>query len=635
MDRVRHLEQEILKHKELYYSGKAEISDEAYDKLEEELRSLAPNSYALSIVGSTVKSTDKVTHAKKMLSLNKTYKLEELVSWKGEHDLLSTFKIDGSSCSLIYEDGKLFVAKTRGDGSHGENITPKALWIDLIPKDILEKTNLEVRGEIYCTESDFAHLSEKMIELGLERPTSLRNIVAGLLGRKDHIQLAKYLEFQAFELIGDLGLKTEVDKIKLLKKLGFQVPEYNLNKNKKDIEKVLEDAKEFIADGDYLIDGMVFTINDITQHAEMGYTAHHPRYKMAFKFPGETKVTSIESIGWQVSRNGNCTPVANVAPVELSGAMIGRVTLHNYGIVRDFNLKAGDEIEIIRSGEVIPKFLSVKKDSGNPFEKPSHCPSCGTELNEVDIRLICPNKLACPSQVKETILNFIQKIGIDDLSSKRLDEMLEKGLVKSIPDLYKLQEDDFFKLDKVKEKLANKLYTSIQKSKEVDLITFLSSLGLTGGAYNKCEKIVQNGFDTLEKVRALSVETLSSLESFAVKSSTDFLLSLNEKSEIIDQLFANGLKIKKAEVSSGEGNLAGKAFCITGTLTKKRSDIAKMIKNAGGNVVSSVSKNTDYLVTNDTESSSSKFKKAKELGTPILNETKLEELINGTSENSF
>lgn len=391
------------------------------------------------------------------------------------------------------------------------------------------------------------------------------------------------------------------------------------------IEKSLEETIEFASKGNYLIDGMVFSINDLRLHKEMGETAHHPRYKMAFKFEGLSKETDILDINWSVSRNGILTPIALVEEVELSGAKIGRVTLHNYGIVKQNELKPGDRIEIIRSGEVIPKFLSVVKSKKGNHKFPSKCPSCGGDTTVDDIRIFCTNP-NCPAVLKETILNFIQKIGIEDLSSKRLDEMLLKGLIKSIPDLFKLKEEDFYKLDKVKEKLAKKLYENINGAKKTDLITFLSALGISGGAFNKCEKVVLAGHNSIEKIKKLTPEKLIEIDSFAEKSAKDFFDSISSKFKLIDDLIAAGIKIKKSEavVSSA---LAGKKVCMTGTLSIGRTEMEGKLRAHGLQIVSSVSKNTDYLLTNDKDSASSKTKKAKSLNIPIINEKDLETLL--------
>lgn len=624
---VEQLEKEIIKHKNLYYLGKPEISDFEYDALEEKLKEIKPDSYVLELVGQTIFSTDKVAHESKMLSLAKTYKVDELSKWKGSEEILSTFKIDGSSCSIIYSEGKFNNAKTRGDGRFGENISNKMILIEDVPKKISRPINFEVRGEVYCTEENFLKLSQEMESRGLEKPTSLRNIVAGLLGRKENIDLAQYLNFQAFEFISDdVELSTEQEKFHFLMDNGFSTPEFFINKSIDDLNDRINEAKEFMTMGNYLIDGIVFSYNKLSLHRELGETAHHPRYKMAFKFQGDTKTTRILSISWQVSRNGILTPVGNVEPVELSGAKVSRVTLHNFGMVKQNQLKVGDEIEIVRSGEVIPKFLQVITPSSSEFSFPKQCPSCAQDIEEKDIRLICNNKF-CPDKVKDEILNFIQKIGIEDLSSKRLEEMIKLEFIKDIPSLYELTLEQLLTMDKVKDKLANKIIDNINKSKEANLITFLSALGINGGAYNKCEKIVNHGVDTIDKVMSLTVNQLEHIEGFAEKSATEFVNSLQSKKEIVEKLKGYGFTFNHKIANTKESSISGLKFCITGTLSRKRSELQKIIKDNGGIVQSGVSKETNYLVTNDTESSSSKFKKAKSLDIPIISEDKLFELI--------
>ncbi|HLT22218.1 MAG TPA: NAD-dependent DNA ligase LigA [Bacteriovoracaceae bacterium] len=624
--RIKELEKLLLYHKELYYKGRPVISDEAYDKLEMELKELDPVNPILEVVGSFFDSvSDKVPHQRKMLSLDKTYEQDSLLKWKGAETVISVFKIDGSSCSLIYQNGKLELAKTRGDGSYGENVTSKVMYIKDVPLHT-GTGDFEVRGEIYCSESGFAHIAEEMKKLGLEIPTSQRNIVAGLLGRKENIHLAKHLSFKAFDYISNEKFEFEHQKLDHLKKLDFDIPEYQIHKNKKSIEEAIAEAEEFMGKGDYLIDGLVFVYDRLAMHDRLGETSHHPRYKIAYKFAGETKNTTIQSIEWGVSRNGRLTPVAHVEPVELSGAMISRVTLHNYGMVKNFDLKPGDVIEIIRSGEVIPKFLSVITRNVGHYSAPAHCPSCESVLVIDDIWLNCINK-NCPSKNKEEILNYIHKAGIDDLSGKRLDEMINKGLVARIPDLYKLEIDDLYKLDKVKEKLAQKIYGNIQKTKELKLSTFISAIGVEGVSIAKCEKIINAGYSTLEKIQNITLDQMMNIEGFAEKSSNFIIASLNEKKELIEDLLRLGVKVQSEDIVIGEGVLGGKKFCITGELSISRNDMAQKIKSNGGLVVSSVSKNTDFLLTNETDSTSSKFVKAKALGIKIITEDEFNQMI--------
>lgn len=629
VSRIQQLEKLILHHKERYYTGKSEISDEKYDKLESELKRLDPQNPVLHLVGyKQIDPISKAGHQKKMLSLDKTYEESDLEKWIGKEEVVSVFKIDGSSCSLVYEDGHLLLAKTRGDGSVGENITRKAIFIPDIPKSVKGLENFEVRGEVYCEESQFFHLSEEMKGLGLDAPTSQRNIVAGLLGRKENIQLCRFLSFKAFDLIANEKFKKEHEKLDLLKSLGFTTPEYQIHKGTKLLSSTIKEAKDFMSAGDYLIDGLVFIYDDLKIHNELGETSHHPRYKIAFKFAGDTKITTINEIEWGVSRNGTLTPVALVAPVELSGAMIGRVTLHNFGLAKNFELKSGDKIEIIRSGEVIPKFLGVSERAPGKFIYPKRCPSCESELKIEDIWLLCEND-RCPSKVKEEILNYIHKVGIEDLSDKRLEELINKGLVETIPDLYRLSEQDFLILDKVKEKLASKMFENISKTKEQTLTQFISAIGVEGVSTAKSEKIIAQGYNTIDKILELTPEKMVAIEGFAEKSSNEIVKSLKRKESLIRELLEVGIKLKTDEINSGEGPLAGLKFCITGELTSPRAEFEKLIKKNGGVMVSSVSKNTSYLITNETDGSSSKFVKAKDLAIPIITENKLLKMIEG------
>jgi DNA ligase (NAD+) len=625
--KIKELEAEIIRHKNLYYSGKAEISDLEFDRLEDELRKIDPNNYVLEVIGSTQLGDNKIAHENKMLSLDKTYKFEDLIKWAKGHDLVSTFKIDGSSCSIIYDEGKFKLAKTRGDGSFGENITSKALFIDEIPKKIKNKNIIEVRGEIFCTEENFYKIFNEMKNLELDTPSSQRNIVAGLLGRKENIFLNRFLSFQAFEVIFNKSeCKNEVEKFHELQKNKFNIPDFTYHKDEKNIQKSIDEAQLFMSEGGYLIDGLVFTYNDLSLHEELGSTAHHPRYKMAFKFQGDTKKTTIINIEWGVSRNGTLTPVANVEPIELSGATVSRVTLHNFGLVIQNNLKVGDEIEIIRSGEVIPKFLQVIKSKKGSASFPEKCPSCNQKIYQEEIRLICKNE-NCPEKKLDEILNFVQKIGIEEISQKRLKEMIKVGIVKNIDDLFYLTKEDFLKLDKVKDKLADKFVETINNSKKVELVTFLASLGIKGGAFNKCEKIVNSGFNTVDKILKLDVKHLMEVDTFAEKSASEFISSLTQKRPLIEKLVNEvGFKFEKKRNASEKLN--NKSFCITGSLSMKRSDMEKIIKENGGIVMSDVSKNLSYLVTNDKESTSSKFVKASKLGIPIINEDTLMRLIN-------
>lgn len=634
--RLQELEDLIIRHKNLYYQGKAEISDEEYDALEEELLNTYPESPVLQMVGAKKLQKAKIKHDKKMLSLEKTYDEEKLKAWIDGHEVISMYKYDGSACSLIYENNTLVTAKTRGDGEFGEDILSKVIFIKDIPKRLTNsgEEKIEVRGEVYCTEENFLELSKEMKNKKLETPNSIRNIVAGILGRKDHVDLSRYLSFSAFEILSKSEYISEGEKFKELKRMNFKVPEIKICKKWTDVQSEIEKVKRFFTDGEFLIDGLVFVYNDITFSKELGETSHHPKNKIAFKFKGESKITTLKNIEWNISRNGRCTPVGIVDPIELSGALVSRVTLHHLGIVETFQLKSGDKIEIIRSGEVIPKFIRVVESSKSELEIPNTCPSCNHKLIKEEHWLVCENT-HCPEKVLQEILYFIKSLGIEEISFMRLKEMLSSGLINKnspLKSLFSLKKEDFLKLDKVKEKLALKFEEQIKKARIVSLQSFMVSLGIEGLGATKVQKIIDAGYTSLKKILNLKFEEIIQIEGFAELTAKAIIQGLEEKSKMITELLDAGVRVLDAQTTSNniekeKLRLYNLKICITGTLSKPRNEIEKLIRENGGILQDSVNKETKYLVTNDIDSNSSKFVKAKKLNIPIINENELNNLI--------
>lgn len=631
IEQIDLLAKEVLKHKRLYYKGTPEIEDEEYDKLEEQLKKYDPDNQVLKMVGSDFFSSKKIKHSKKMLSLDKKYEIKELTSWINQNEVVGLFKMDGSSASVIYKNGKLSLVKTRGDGEYGENITAPAIYIkSLIGNIDIIEDETEIRGEIVCSHGDFEKLSKEMIKRGLDKPKSPRNVVAGILGRKDHIDLAKYLTFYAFDLLSNIDYRSEMDKINKLEQLKFKCPNPVIINNEKELLNFIEKTKEYMSSGDFLIDGSVFIFNNLSEQINLGYTSHHPKYKMAFKFQSEGEVTALENIEWQISRFGVYTPVGIVSPVEMDGATISKVTLHNLKTVKMFNLKKEDEIKIVRSGEVIPKFLEVVNSSNHKLEIPDKCYFCNTKLKEDDVRLICENS-SCIGRKEEYILNFIQKIGIDDLSGKRVRAMMNHGLIKDIPDIFKITLKDLLELPNTKERMANKLLKNIEKSKETNIIKFLSSLNFTGGARKSTELLIENGYNSWESLFSLKEENLLEIKGFAKKKAKDYIESLNENRKLISELIELGFVITFPIMEKSSNSLEGLIFCITGDLQefKSRKELEMLIKANGGKSSSSVSSQTSYLICNE-KSSSSKYKKAEDLGVTIITEKEfLEKVSNG------
>jgi DNA ligase (NAD+) len=624
-ERVTDLASKIIYHKKAYYQGRPEISDVDYDLLEESLRQIAPNHPVLSLVGSggVEGANPKVVHDQPMLSLNKTYDLGDLLDWVEGHEVTGTLKVDGLSVSLVYQGGTLVLAKTRGSGREGEDVTAKLQWVgDAIPS-LAEPLDLEIRGELYCKESSFLHLADEMVSLNLERPSSPRNIVAGVLGRKSFGELARYFNFFAFDVIGLQNVSTEMEKYNWLASSGFSLPEVRLLKTPGDVETYLNHVKGIMADGEIGCDGAVFSYNDLALHQALGSTAHHPRYKNSFKWQGETARSKIMRIDWATSRLGVVTPVAVIEPVVLSGATITNVTLHNAGHVKSYNLKTGDLIEIVRSGEVIPKFLFVVSPASGQVSLPSKCPSCGSLLVADDIRIRCIAARDCPAQMSGAILNWIRAVEIDDLSEKRLQSMIEAGLVKKIPDLYRISVEGLLTLPATKQKMAEKLWRHIQETKSVDLAKFLNGLGIEGTGLTSWEKILEHHKD-LNSVLEMTEGDLIAIDGFAEKSAAQIVQGLKRNRPLVMELMELGVHpVAPKKVLLGEQKLAGMQIVITGALSKPRKEVESLIKAAGGKLSSAVSGATSVLVTNEQDSGSSKMKKARELGVPVWSEAEL------------
>ena len=628
-DVISELADKILTHKKLYYGGKPAISDAVYDKFEDQLKNLAPHHPVLSYVGTEVASdSEKVTHAEPMLSLQKTYEVNDLYRWAEGQEVIGTLKVDGVSMSLVFDKGKLEMAKTRGNGVVGENVTGKIRWVSDVIPNIPSQGRIEIRGEIYCTEDSFLRLTEAMLQLGLDRPVSPRNIVAGQLGRKSHSDLVRFFQFFAFSIVdyeSVLGLKTEMDAFKVLTDWGFNLPQPKILKSAAEIDSYLTDVKKVMEADNVPIDGAVFSYNRLAIQQDLGNTAHHPRYKMSFKWQGVTAESVIRDFSWQTSRLGIVTPVAIIEPVTLSSAQITNITLHNAAHVQAYNLKVGDRIEIVRSGEVIPKFLQVISPGKGSYRWPANCPSCNGALEFDDVRLKCHNISGCPAQLSGVILNWIRCAEIDDLSEKRLVPLVEKGLVKTMADLYRLKLEDFYAIPQTKEKMATKLFANIQKSRNLPLAAFLNGLGIEGAGQTTWEKLLEV-FPTLGALFSATPGEIVEVEGFAEKTANQIVQGLLSRKELITDLLKAGVSPVVSEQQGDDGGdkpLAGKTLVLTGAFSLPRSEVEKAIKSAGGKTASAVSKTTFVVVTDDPTSNSSKMKKARDLGVLVWSEEDL------------
>jgi DNA ligase (NAD+) len=617
-------EREYLRHKDLYYSGKPEISDEEFDSLEDDIRSTIPNSPVLSQVGLKLKDKTKylIKHNKKMLSLDKTREVKNIISWANGETLIVSVKEDGTATSLVYnEDNNFVLAKTRGDGTFGKNITNNFQHVTF-PRHINHsQKSIEIRGESVITQSNFDMLIGDCKKRGIDQPKSIRNIVAGLLSpaRERDIDLAKYVDFVAYEVIG-VDVKTEEEMFTLLESWKFKTPLWF--KIKDTIEKVTKDYADSKDTLHYLSDGLVFTINDKKTQIDRGSTEHHFKGKMAFKLKSETGITTVLDIIEKTNRTGKVSFVAIVKPIFLSGGNITKVTLHNASQVKLHQLAIGDEIEITRSGEVIPKLLRVINHNGR-FRLPTHCNSCGNKLkwSDTNTDLICDSN-NCNSNNVARIVHWIRTLGIESVGEKTVQRLFDEGLVENILDLYSLKQGDISHLKGFGVRKEEIIIENINKNKNITIDKMIIGMGLQGIGKTFTEELTKI-YPNINTMRSATVENLLSIKGIGGVTSNDFISNFTQIEKMYSNLIKLGFVIKEAknQAVASNTNIEGLKFVITGKLTQSRNVIKKMIENKGGKVSGSISKSINYLVAG--EKCGEKLQKAKINGLTIITEDEL------------
>jgi len=631
---VSQLVEEILKHRSLYYHGQPEITDRCYDYLEKQLEKLDPGHPVLKRVGTTtpIKGEQKVAHHLPMLSLQKTYTHADLFKWIDHQPVMGSAKIDGNSLSLLYEHGKFISGRTRGDGQTGEEVTHKITWVNNFVKDLKQDLSCEIRGELYCQKSRFFSLREQMRILRLPPPSNQRNIVAGLLTRKGLDSLCRFFDFLAFEILDhiDLPFQKEEEKISWLEKRGFSIPYTRRLNGNKEVSSYLDEVQKRIKNHNIPYDGAVFVLNSIKEQKSQGFTSHHPRFKLAFKWQGETAETKISAIHWTTSRLGIVTPVAAIEPVVLSGASIRNVTLHNAQHVATFQLKPGDIIQIIRSGEVIPKFLRIHTSAPGFYVWPTHCKYCNTHLEFDQIRLFCPNKKFCPAQKAGLMLNWVRSVQIDYLSEKRLANIIELSLAETPDQLYSLSREDLLKLPLTKEKMADKLWRQIQESKTPPILRFFQGVGIAGIGKVLWERLLKH-HATIDLILKLSPEEIVKTDGFAEKTAKALVYGLRERLNLIKNLIHAGVTpISKTTSTVSTHFLSGKIFAITGTFSESRQIIIAKLKRLGASIEHHVRKSTHALIIANKDSQSNKTRQARKYATPLWDEEELKKQISST-----
>ena len=643
--RVQELRTVIEKNNRLYYDQDApELEDFEYDALTRELKELeaaypeliTPASPTQHVGGTPSGRFAKVTHTVKMESLLDAFSYDELrdfdrrVQEAGiEPEYVVEIKIDGLSCSLEYENGELVRASTRGDGVVGEDVTANVRAIKKIPKHLKNAPAfLEVRGEVYMPHEAFQHLCAEQELQGTAPFKNPRNAAAGSLRQKDpKITGSRGLSIFVFNVqqIRGKELTTHAESLDYLKSLGLPVsPRYHIVHNIEDAIAEIEQIGQNRSKLDFDMDGAVIKVNRFSQRDLMGSTNKFPRWAIAFKYPPEVKETTLRSIEVAVGRTGVLTPTACFDPIFLAGTTVARATLHNEDFIHQFGLRIGDTIQVRKAGDIIPEVIGVTHhaEDADPYEMPTVCPSCGAPVvhleDESALRCINPE---CPAQALRNLIHFASRdaMDIDGLGTAVATQLVEKGLVHSVADLYTLTQEQLLTLDKFKEKSADNLHKAIERSKENNLDKLLFGFGIRNIG-DKAAALLAEHFGTLEAIREASVEAISEIDGFGgvmAQSIVEFFAK-DGTADVVHRLADAGVNMKWKGEPKGD-KLAGKTLVVTGTLeTLSRSEAEALIVQNGGKASGSVSKKTSYVVAG--AAAGSKLTKAQSLGVPVLTE---------------
>ncbi len=650
--KIKKLSEELERHNRSYYVlDNPEISDYEYDMMMRELRQLeseypeyaSENSPTKRVGGEALSTFEKVEHKVQMGSLQDVFSFGEVEDFinrcKEQLDnpvFIVEPKIDGLSVSLEYSDGELTVGSTRGNGFIGEDVTGNLKTIKSIPLRLSSQLPLiEVRGEVYMPRKSFAELVAAQ-ELNDEQPfKNPRNAAAGSLRQKDsRITAQRKLDIFVFNLqqIEGKEITGHRESLDYMKSLGFKViPSYvechTSEQVMDEINRIGENRNGYSFD----IDGVVIKVDDFRQREIMGATAKVPKWAVAYKFSPEEKETKLLDIEVNVGRTGAITPVAVFEPVNLAGTSVSRAVLHNQQFIDEKDVRIGDTILVRKAGEIIPEVIrSVSHgENSEPFMLPEKCPVCGTDAvrYEDESVLRCPNT-DCPAQLLKNIIHFASKdaMNIDGLGPAIISVFLEKGLIKSVADLYCLEYEQIAGLDRFAEKSAGNLLQAIENSKVNNLDRLVFALGIRNiGA--KAAKLLCEKFGDMDSIMKAGMEEISEIDGFGNIMAENVVKAFREphRHELVKRLRDYGVNmVYKSAASSGDGRFEGKTFVLTGTLpTLKRKEAQSMIESFGGKVSSSVSKKTDFVVAG--EDAGSKLLKAQQLGIEIISE---EELIN-------
>ncbi len=641
MEKIKQLIKTLNKAREQYYNeSKSEISDFEYDKLYDKLEALEKetgiiygNSPTQQVGFEVISDLKKVKHNSRMLSLDKTKSVDKLQSFLGEQKGILSWKIDGITVVLVYENGELVQGATRGNGEVGEDITHNIKVFTNVPLKIKYKGNLVVRGEAVITFKQFERINKQLAEE--EKYKNPRNLCSGTVRQLDNkVSYERKAEFIAFKLVNDSDVNVNVNmknekqnEYNFLKEEGFEVvPHFIVDKN--NIHNVVETCSNEVKQLQFATDGLVLTYNDILYSQSLGTTSKFPKDSIAFKWQDEIKSTTLQDVAWSCSRTGAINPVAVFEPVELEGTTVNRASLHNLSIVKSLELGIGDEIKVYKANMIIPQIAENLSKSNN-LKIPEKCPVCGEETSVVIQKegetLFCENE-KCLAKSITGIAHFVSRdaMNIDGLSEATIEKFILSGFIKSKSDIYKLEkhENDIKNLEGFGEKSYTKLIKSIEKSKECNMHNFINALGINQVGLSNAKLLVKYYNNSIENIMNATEEELLNITGYGeviCKSIVNYFAKSSNKEEVEELL--NYLTFIKEENTS-ELIFENKTFVVTGDVHKyaNRKELQKEIENLGGKVTSSVSKKTDYLINNDVNSTSSKNKKAKSLEIPIITE---------------
>jgi len=621
----------------VYYQGKDEImSNFEYDRMYDELSALEKES-GLVLAGSPTQKVGyevlselpKQTHPSPMLSLDKTKQVDELSSWLGGKEGLLSWKMDGLTVVLTYENGKLLNAVTRGNGVVGEVITNNAKVFKNLPVNIPFKGRMVLRGEAIITYSEFKKINALLSEE--EQYKNPRNLCSGSVRQlNNEITAKRNVELYAFTLVEAEGVdfkNSQQNKMEFMKEQGFQTVEYKIV-TAKNIYETVEWFSEKVKTNDFPSDGLVLLYDDISYGESLGSTAKFPRNAIAFKWADETAQTKLTEVEWSASRTGLINPVAIFEPVELEGTTVSRASVHNISIVKELKLGIGDTIEVYKANMIIPQIAQNLTKSGS-LEIPDKCPVCGEKTsihkeNDVEV-LFCENPDCLAKKIKSISL-FVSRdaMNIDGMSEATIEKFISKGFLHELADLFKLNryKDEIISMDGFGEKSYEKLVKAAETAKITTTAKFIYSLGIANIGLSNAKMVCKAFSNDFEKIRHASIDELVEIDGVGeiiAESFVKFFANENNNHMVDDLL---DIVTLEDEENDNANDMEGMNFVITGSVNhfSNRSEVKELIEGRGGKVTGSVTSKTKYLINNDSTSNSSKNKKAKELGVQIITE---------------